>query len=536
MLVALALIIGLVATGCGKGSTSGTSSGAGSDKPVKGGTLHRAFSYGGDPGSLDPAFVSRIGQSTVSMELFDTLVMFDPVQKKIMPGLAEKWEASPDSKEFVFHLRKGAKFHNGREVEAKDVKYTLERLIDPETGSPSVGRWKDIAGAEDMIAKKAKEVKGIQTPDKYTVKISLDRSNPIFLISLSSTSAGIVPKEAVDKYGKDFGHNPVGSGPFIFESWKIDDRIIIKANDSYWGGRPYVDKVEYRVLPEASTREAEFLAGNLDYIVLSDAQYRQYSADPKWKNNLLEVAELFTREIGFNVTKAPFDKKEVRQAVNYAIDKNAIIKNVLGGKAFPATGVLPPSIAGYNPELKGYEYNVAKAKELLAKAGYPNGFEAEILCTDNKSWGLPAVEATMQYLSAVGIKLKPMLMDGNAMTDKLRRGDFTSYMYSVGSETHPLAYVYYRFHSKNATGNFMKYSNPAVDKLLDEAMATSSFDEQVKKVQEAEKIIVEDAPWFFFNYNKAVVMYQPWLKGLKQTPNDMDLQEMKDVWLTKTKK
>ncbi|MDI6824942.1 MAG: ABC transporter substrate-binding protein [Bacillota bacterium] len=493
--------------------------------------FRRAFSYGADPGTLDPILASRIGPMTVIMGLFDGLVAYDPIQKKIVPDIADKWDVSSDGKTYTFYLHKGVKFHNGREVEARDFKFSLERILDPANASPFVGRFKDIVGAEDMLAGKAKELSGVEAPEKYVLKITLARPNPIFLMTLTSTSASVVPREEVEKLGKDFGSKPVGSGPFVFESWKKDDRIVVKANEGYWRGRPKVDGVEFRVLPEAATREAEFLAGNLDYIILSDAQYRRYSQDPKWKDYILEVPELFTRHIGFNTTKPPFDKKEVRQAFCYAIDTEAIIKNVVGGKAFPAVGVLPNSSPGFNPDLKGYTYDPEKAKELLAQAGYPKGFEAEILCTENPSWGLPAVEAVMQYLSKVGITLKPSVMDGNTMLARLREGNFQCYMYSVGGEAHPLDYVYYRFHSQNATGNYVKYANPDVDRLLDEAMATNDWDTMVKKVQEAERLIVADAPWWFFNYNKAVILRQPWVEGLIPNPTDLDLQFMENVSL-----
>lgn len=517
-----ATILALLMTGCAKQETTPK------EAPK---ILHRAFSYGGDPGTLDPIQANRIGPMTVIMGLFDGLVVYDPMEKKIIPDIAEKWDVASDGKTFTFYLRKGVKFHNGREVEAKDFKYSFERILAPGNASPFVGRYKDIVGAQEMLDGKVKELAGVTVPDKYTLKIALTRPNPIFLMTLTGTSASVVPREEVEKLGKEFGSKPVGSGPFVFQSWKKDDRIIVKTNDVYWRGRPKIDGVEFRVLPEASTKEAELLAGNLDYIILYDAQYRKYSQDPKWKQYLMEVPELFTRHIGFNTSKPPFDKKEVRQAFNYAIDKEAIIKNVLGGKAFTATGVLPPSNPGFNPELKGYTYNPEKAKELLAKAGFPNGFEAEILCTDNPSWGLPAVEAAMQYLSKVGIKLKPNVMDANTMTARLREGNFQAYMYSVGGEAHPLDYIYYRFHSKNATGNYMKYNNQDVDRLLDEAMASTDWNTMVKKVQEAEKIITDDAPWFFFNYNKAVLMRQPWVEGLIPNPVDLDLQFMERVSL-----
>ena len=502
---------------------------------LTGKVLHRAFAYGGDPGNCDPLLASRVGAITVVRALFDGLVWHDAVRGKFEPRIAKEWTLSKDGKTYSFVLNQGVKFHNGRELVADDVKYSFERVLNPANASPNAGGFRDILGAEEFVAKKATEVTGLKVKSKYEIDVTLTRVNPIFLYVIAGSAASVVPKEEVEKKGSNFGHEPVGSGPFVFVSWKKDDRILVKANESWFKGKPSIDGVEFRVLPEPATQEAEFLAGNLDYIVLSSAQYKKFTEDPKWKQYVVSVPELFTRAFIFNVTKKPFDKVEVRQAVNYAIEKAAIVKSVLFDKAMPAVGLLPPSLPAYNPNLKGFEYNPTKARELLTKAGYPNGFEVEILCTDNASWGLPAVEAAMGYLGKVGIKFKPVLMDGNTMLDRSQKGDFVVYAHSTGGDASSLAYIYYRFHSQFADGlgNRSRYRNPQVDKLLDQAMAEPDPAKQIDLVRKAEEIVTKEAPWFWFNYNKAAVVRQPWLEGIQAIPTDIDYQVPEIMKITK---
>jgi peptide/nickel transport system substrate-binding protein len=339
----------------------------------------------------------------------------------------------------------------------------------------------------------------------------------------------------VERLGKDFGQKPVGSGPFKFVSWSKDDKIVLEAFKDYFRGRPYLDGVEFRIITEQSTREAEFLAGNLDYIVLGDAQYAKYSKDPQWKEYLLEVPELFTRHFGFNVTKGPLKDVRVRQAINYAIDKQAIVEKVLHGKAFPATGVFPPSHPAYNPSLKGYEYNPEKARQLLKDAGYASGFTLEVHASEHSAFGVPVVEAASVYLDQVGVKLKIVQEDYGVMCDQAADGKAPVWSDSTGGTVDPVLYLYNQFHSSciGKAGNYGAYRNPRVDELLDKALDASDPKQVISLVQQAEQIIVEDAPWFFANYNKAVILRHPWVNGLQPVPTDIDYQDLRQVWLSK---
>ncbi len=488
----------------------------------------------GDPENLDPILKDKMTALVLNTAIFEKLVLYDVEKKEIVSQLAEDWTISEDGKTYTFYIRKGAKFHNGREITAQDFKYSYERLLNPDSMSPLSDFLMPILGAKEFAQKQVPEVVGIRVPEPYTLVILLEKANPTFLRNLSLGVAAVVPKEEVERLGADFGMKPVGSGPYVFDSWVKDSKVVLKANEDYWAGKPEIDVLTTLIVQESGTRDAMFAAGQIDYMLIEDPQYLRYSRDPRWKDNLVEVPELYTRHIAFNVQKAPFDNKLVRQAINHAIDRVTLVQTVCQNKAYPATGLFPPSLMGYDPELKGYDYNPEKAKDLLKQAGYENGFEFEILCTDHAAWGLPIVEAIQPYLKKVGISVKPVLVEWGVMMDLANAGDFEAYMYSVNGEAHPFDWLQ-MFHSDSfgGGGNRMRYINPKVDKLIDSMHLATTDEEVINLVREVERIIVDDAPWWFFQYNKAVMVHQPWVKGLIPNPVDMDYQPFDKLTIEK---
>ncbi|MDR7485882.1 MAG: ABC transporter substrate-binding protein [Armatimonadota bacterium] len=518
--------------------------GAPEERPKYGGSLVKTDIYG-DPQNLDPMVGVRVATIMVTMNIYDGLVKFDPVRGRIIPDIAERWTTSPDGRMYTFTLRRGVLFHNGREVTAEDFKYSFERIAHPDNASPYLPRLAllGVSGVGEYQAKRAREITGLRVRDKYTLEVALDKPNCLFIYDLGSAWASVVPREEVERLGREFGSRPVGSGPFVFDSWVRDSQVVLRKFDKYWrtdrwGNKlPYLDRVTFRVIKEMATTEAEFEAGNLDFSVMLDPQYRKYKQHPVYKNHIIEVAELFTRHIGFNLDAPgrPWQDKRVRQAINHAIDRAAIVEKVLHGKAFPAVGILPPTIAGHNRNLRGYDYNVDKAKRLLAEAGVGGGFAARIITTDHPAWGLPAVEAVMGYLVQVGIRLEPELMEGATLIRRMQEGQFEWFISSTGGDTHPLAYLQRRFHSRQAgpPGNYARYRNRTVDDLLDRAAEdTRCGDAMISLLRQAEAIIVDEAPWWFYNYNKAVIAHQPYVRGLKPVPTDIDYQDLDEVWFT----
>jgi peptide/nickel transport system substrate-binding protein len=422
------------------------------------------------------------------------------------------------------------KFTNGREITPEDVKYSFERVANPRNGSPAAGVFSDIVGAADFQAGKAPSISGIETGEgKVTFRFRIPF--PTFSQTVNAASTSIVPKEEVDKLGPEFGRHPVGSGPFMLDSWTPDDRVILKANPGYFGGRPWLDKVVFRIMDDEATRNADFRSGALDMMTLGEDTYQQYKKDATYRDEILEVPEFFTRGIFFNLTVKPFDDVRVRRAVNLAVNKRLIVEKALANKAYPAVGPLQASSPGFDKTLKGYDYNPDEARRLLKEAGLEGGFDMEVVAS---AAGAKVMEALISDLKAVGINLK--IVQVQSPPDVARSGNFKTVYFSQGGDVDPVSFLYSRFHSKNIgpPGNIGHYSNPEVDRLLDQANTAVDQADRIRLAQEAQRIIVADAPWFFFNYNKAAIVHKPKVHGLQPVPTDIDFQDLTKVWVNRS--
>jgi len=407
--------------------------------PIQGGHFRRALSS--DPATLDPALARLIRQQVVMMNVFDTLLDIDPRTLRLLPRAAESWSVSPDGRTITFRLRRGMKFHNGREVTADDVKYSIERILTPEIASPNARTWDRLAGAQEFIGKQAREVSGIRALDRYRVAITSTVVDADFPLNFAGyTGLYIVPKEEVERLGREFGQRPVGSGPFIFVSWQRDTSVLLRANNDYWAGRPLLSALEFRIIPDPATAQAEFDTGRLDFMILSDATYRRYSEDAKWKPHVIELAELFTRHVGLNVTKPPLTDVRVRQALNHAVDKAALVRTVLASKAFAPTGIFPPSHPAYNRNLRGYDFNPQRARELLAQAGFPNGVDLELHGSSSPTTGR-WMEGIQRYWNDVGVRTRIVQQDFGVVIDRAGKGEIPTYVLSWGGTQSCVGYL-----------------------------------------------------------------------------------------------
>jgi ABC-type transport system substrate-binding protein len=348
--------------------------------PQKGGEI--TVAYKDDLATLDPAVGYDWTNWPAEKLVFDGLLDYDS-GTTIEPRLAESLpDVNADATVYTFKLRKGVKFSNGREFTADDVVYTMTRVLDPKTASPGAGFFTGIQGAQDFIDGKATSVSGIQELDPYTVQFTLASPDVTFLNKMALNFAFIVPKEEVEKAGQDFGHAPVGTGPYTLTSWVSGQSLTFERNPNYFmPDRPYLDKITIQVgvAPDVALLRLE----KGDIQLMGDpppgADWARISADPAWANRLEKQPQVSTIYIAINVTTPPFDKVEVRQALNYAIDKQHIIQ-LLNGRGTVANQILPPLMPGYDKSYTGYDYNPDKAKSMLADAGYPDGFETSIEC------------------------------------------------------------------------------------------------------------------------------------------------------------
>ncbi|MDB5537029.1 MAG: peptide transporter substrate-binding protein [Devosia sp.] len=336
--------------------------------------------------------------------LFDGLMDYEPGTSTLKPDLAESYTISPDGLTYTFVLHKGVKFHNGREMTAEDVKYSLDRVTNPVTQSPGAGFFGSIDGFAAMADGTATSLSGVTVVDPYTVQIKLSRPDATFLHVVALNFASVVPKEAVDEFGADFGKHPVGTGAFSLAEWTLGQKLVFKRNPDYWKpGVPKLDEIDFEVGQDPTVALLRLQKGEVDIPGdgIPPAQFLQVKDDPTYAPLIIEGGQLQTGYITLNVHTPPLDNVDVRKAINMAINKERIVQ-IVNGRAVVANQPLPPSMPGYAPDYKGYVYDVEGAKALLAKAGLPDGFTTE-LYVYNTDPNPRIAQAIQQDLSAIGI-------------------------------------------------------------------------------------------------------------------------------------
>ncbi|MBV8411599.1 MAG: ABC transporter substrate-binding protein, partial [Alphaproteobacteria bacterium] len=438
------------------------------ETPRKGGTIRMTAPYAASFGSLDPHTTPRAQDDIVNKALQRTLYNWDSKEGKLVLELAKSVTPSEDGLTYTYKLRDDAYFHNGRKMTADDIIWSYTRLMDGSKGYPGARYVRIVKGAVEVEKGQAKEISGLKKIDDFTLEMTLtDRVDPGYSFFVGSTA--ILPKEEVEK--GEFASHPVGLGPFKFKEHIPGSRVVVERFDKFYKpGKPYADKLEVLIMAEAAARDVAFRNKEIDTSILGPAQYVAYRDDPQLSKGILEVAEMFTRAITFNHAVKPFDDKRVRQAINYAIDSDLIIKRLVKDKAFRAVSWLPPSSPAFDKSFKPYPYDPEKAKKLLAEAGLPNGFEFELTTSQNESWGMPIVEAIMPMLAKVGIKIKPKLVEATVLTEILMKGEHQAVIGSnlTGPDSLATLRCYYTKTPRTAC-HYTNWSNPEFDKLLDTA-------------------------------------------------------------------
>lgn len=551
--LALIMVIAMVA-GCAKTAQE--------EEPAPAPAEQKASKYGGifrmaigaNPPDLDPVHATDTASSRILYQMFETLVEIDP-EGEIVPCLAESWSISEDGKTYTFKLRKGVKFHatteggkptanGGREVTAEDWVWTFNHIINPETNCERAYFLDMIKGYKDFQEGKTDHLAGVKAIDDYTLQIELEYPFAPFISVLGYNTFVALPKEDVEKWGDQFNFHPVGTGPFKFEEWVQDDRVVLSRNENYWrkdaeGNQlPYLDGLEFKVIPDQTMQWTEFTLGNFESIDQVDDPY-YLEAKEKYPDTFFERPMMGTYYYGMNVDLEPFkNNKKLRQAINYAIDREGLIDMVLNGRASPAKGVLPPGMFGYNPDLEGYSYNPEKAKQLLAEAGYPNGIKLTLQY--NTSDGHKRIaEALQQQMKQVGIDMEIKNVDWGAHLDSVERKEVPFFrMGWVVDYPDPDNFLYVLLCSDNhgPKGNYTWFSNPEFDRLTREARVETDPEKRRKMYQEAEKIAVEEAPWVFIYHYSTHQILQPYVKGYKLPSFGAYSAKYRDVWLDKEDK
>jgi peptide/nickel transport system substrate-binding protein len=494
VLVISILAISMFLVGCSsKTSEEGGGKNESSSNGSKKDTL--VFARGGDSTSLDPITTTEGEAFIVTMNIFETLLVYGEQDTTVHPGLAEKWEISPDGLTYTFHLRQGVKFQDGTDFNADAVVFNFDRWMNGD--SDKFPYYTMFGGYKKDEGNVIKEVKAV---NQNTVQFVLKRPQAPFLKNLAMSAFGIASPAAVKKYGDKFREHPVGTGPFKFVEWKQNDRITLEKNSDYWkNGLPKLNKVIFRVIPENTARLNALANGEVDLI---DGLNNSDEASVKSNNNLqlIKRPSMNVGFLGFTVNRKPFDNKLVRQALNMAIDKKSIIESFYGGQAIPAKNPIPPSIEGYNDEVKEYPFDLEKAKKLLAEAGYPNGFKMDL-------WAMPVArpympeaqkiaEVIQENFSKIGVKANIRSVDWATYLQKAVKGEFDAFLLGGTGDNGDADNLLYTMLDKDSIGanNYFHYSN---DKLHDILIKAQTENDQAKRnelYKEAQIIIHEDAP------------------------------------------
>lgn len=496
----------------------------------RGGTLNFTAPYGTSVGTLDITASAEVQTEIVAHAMHRSLYKWNPETGKPEPDLFTDHKVSDDGLTHTYTLRSDAVFHNDKPLTADDVVFSYNRIADPANASPSADFISRIKGFAEVQSGAAKELAGLRKIDDHTVEITMIApADPGF--DLMQNYVPIYPSN-VD--GASQATQPVGLGPFRFVEHVPGSRVSFERFDKFFGGdgKPYLDRLNIMIMGEAAARDVAFRNKEIDVSVLGSQQYQDYQADPELSKGLLEVAELFTRVIGMDTSKPPFDDKRVRQAVNMAIDRNLIIERLVKGKAFPAVGFFPTTSPAFDPAKEGYTFDPEAAKALLAEAGHADGIDLPVIANANESWGSPIVEAVIPMLARAGIRATVEPVENAVLEDRITGGNFTGFIWSLSSGPDPLN-ILRCFYSKTTVSacNYTRFSNPEVDRLYEAAQQERDETKRNDLIRQAGDIIQDEAPYWFFNYNKAVMAYQPWVHGLKGNPQELAIQDYDSIWI-----
>jgi ABC-type transport system substrate-binding protein len=499
-------------------------------EPKHGGTLRYTMA---DPGelNLDPGFAETIKQTEMVYNLYDGLVRFGE-GTDLHPALARRWSVSHDGIKYTFYLREGVKFHDGQPLTAHDVKASFERILRPGGNYPAVWALMPIRGAPSFHAGEAKEVEGIKILSDYALDIELQEPVGFFLSYLTLPATSVLPRELCSRSGTELNEQPVGTGPYKIVKIAPGERIVLKKNPDYFlQGCPYADEVVIRlgvpdVLPLLRSGEAEF-AAHLQPEFLHDLRQ-----DPAWEANIHSSVQLHTSYIALRSDAPPFNDKRVRQALNHAVDCGELNRSVHHGAHEAAKGVLPPGILGHDPEFKGYPFDPEKAKALLHEAGHPHGFKT-VYYKLRSDLGLSReIQFVLDSFARVGVEVE--IRDvSEAEFREMQRGEDRPPMFYAGwyaDYPDPDNFFSSLFHSKNQGIAGLCYSNSRVDILIDEARRESDLNVRERLYRKAEGLVVGDAPVVFLLHERAYVVTQPYVSGvrLNLTP---PLLRPEDLWL-----
>ncbi len=474
--------------------------------------------------SLDPYNTNSTLSQAVGKSYYEGLFQFDK-DLKVQPLLAESYKPSEDGLSYTIKLRNGVKFQDGTDFNADAVKVNIERVLDKANG---LARYNQFSRIEK-----------IDVIDPLTVKITLKEPFSAFINSLAHPSAMMISPTALKKWGKDITFHPVGTGPFEFVEWKPAEYLKVKKFDGYWRkGYPKIDTLTFRTVTDNNTRAAVVQTGEAQFAFPLPFEQAKLLE----KNDKLEVVaapSIIARYISMNVQHKPFDDVRVRQAINYAINKQALAKVAFAGYAFPSQGVIPQGVA-FAKKMDPWPYDPKKAKELLKEAGYPDGFKSTLWSAYNDGTSAKVVQFLQQQLAQVGIKVSVELLESGQRVQRVQtapdpktapvRMYYAGWSASTGEADWALRPLLATSGWPPVFNNTAYYSNPKVDEDIKNALLTTDEAEKTKLYASAQDQIWNDAPWAFLTTIKLLSVHSKKLTGFNVMPDgsfqftDVDLK------------
>ena len=512
LLIALAVVLtgSLALAGCG--TSSNTSADKTKDQVVVG--------ISSEPTSLDEEQITDYNSDRVASEIYDTLVRFKDKSMEVEPDLATSWDISTDGLTYTFHLRDGIKFQDGTDFNADAVVWNYKRMTDKTAPGYDTGTY---GYAETIFG----EVKDATAPDAKTVVFTLKEPFAPFLSMMAMTQFSINSPTAVMKYGKDYTKNPVGTGAFKFKSWNTGTEVDLVANPDYWRGAPKIKTLIYRFIKDDNVRQNEFESGTLNFMVdIIPDNLANLKAN---KNYVVEEGEsLHTWYLSLNCNAKPFSDVRVRQAFMYGINRKAIVDGILLDTGTLADNLLPPAIPFYTDDVPKYDYNPAKAKELLAAAGQSN-LSVDFYVPESGS-GMQQADtmatAIQSDMAKCGVTLKIQKLEWGAYLDKMFRDPKgqdmmlgqMSWMSDNGDADNFLRVLCGGDQWPAAGFNSAYFKNADLDAALKQGMQSSDPAVRTAAYKKAQQIIMDQVPYVTVDHEKQIVVYDKGLTGVQVNP------------------
>lgn len=499
----LSAALALSLFGCGSKTNPNNSGNSGSGSQAGGKVADELIVLAGaDASTFDPHFCTDSATEIFLSNIYNGLVKFN-TDMEIVPDLATEWSTSEDGLTWTFKLREGVKFHDGTDFNAEAVKISFDRIVNPDTGSP--------------VRSTMSSITQVDVVNEYTVNVTTSFVNGSLLQKLARVAGAVISPAALETYGADLATHPVGTGPYKYVEWKVGEEIALERNEDYFDGAPMVQNLYFRVVPEDATRALLLQSGQADI-----AMRLPVTEIERLRNqdsiSILDGDTVMTMYVALNNSKGVLQDVKVRQAMNYAVDKNVIVNDILGGMATVSDAPISTATWGYSSTMT-YERDVEKAKTLLAEAGHPNGIDL-VLWTPAGRYlmDVQVAENLQAQWAEANIRVTIRQWEFQSLMSEVKKGEFDMVLLGWSpSDADADTGLYRVFHSSQFPPNSNRafYNNAEVDKLLEDAQVEADFEKRAELYKQAQQIIMEEAAWTFLYYPKQALAFRSNISGIE---------------------